>query len=308
MQHVGRYAELGSSALADKLAAKFDLDAQRIVTGFGSDDLLARLARAYLHPGQELIYSVNGYQKIPNYAFANDATPVAVSDKEFTANVDAILSAVTSDTGMVMLANPDNPTGTYMTGSEVRRLHTGLPSEVLLVLDSAYLEYCDTDDFEDPTALVREHPNVVMTRTFSKLFGLAGLRLGWMYASLEIADVIRTIGITFPVSNVALACGLTVLEDEAHTTFVKTENSRVRSQFCEGLANLGIKTYPTQTNFVLAEFPDEIAAASAVYEHLRGQGILARRFGAQAFKHCIRFTIGSGEEMEQVLNGIRNSL
>ena len=198
-----RYAETAQAELADAIAEQFDLDPQGIVCGHGSDDLLARIARAYLSPGDELIYSCNGYQKIPNYAFANDAEPIAASDRDFTVDVDAVLEKLSGRTRLVMIANPDNPTGTWISGPEVRRLHAGLPTHVLLVLDSAYLEYVDSEGYEKPDRLIEEMDNVLMTRTFSKIFGLAGARIGWLYAPPEIADVLRKIGVTFPISNVA---------------------------------------------------------------------------------------------------------
>lgn len=300
-----RYAESASTELPAALAKKFDLDVRGVVCGFGSDDLLARLARAYLSPGDELIYSVNGYQKTPNYAHANDAIPVAAPDKDFTADVDSILSCVTGRTRIVMLANPDNPTGTYVPRDEIRRLHGQLPANVLLVLDSAYLEYVDADDFEDPRMLVEQSHNVVMTRTFSKIHGLAGIRLGWLYAPQEIAQCIRAVGITYPVSTVALACGLSSLSDDGHLAYVKSENLRVKRSFTAALSEMGIEVHPSQTNFVLAEFDGGAKMVGEVYDHLFSKGILARRFMSPAFSHCIRFTIGRENEMAQVTGHLR---
>lgn len=300
-----RYAESGSAELAAALAKKYKLNVRGIVCGFGSDDLLARLARAYLSPGDELIYSVNGYQKTPNYAHANDAVPVAAPDKNFTADVDSILSCVTARTRMVMLANPDNPTGTYVPGADIRRLHGELPENVLLVLDSAYLEYVEAPDFEDPGRLVEECHNVVMTRTFSKIHGLAGIRLGWLYAPEEIADSMYAVGITFPVSSVALACGLSSLSDDNHLAHVRSENLRVRRSFSTALTDLGISVYPSQTNFVLAKFETKAKTAAVVYDYLFSKGVLVRRFMSPAFSNCIRFTIGREDEMTHVAGHLR---
>ena len=297
MVSIERYAETAQQELAGAIADRFDLRFEGIVCGHGSDDLLARIARAYLSPGDELIYSCNGYQKIPNYAHANDAVAIPASDNNFTADVDAILSCLTARTRVVMIANPDNPTGTWLTGTEVRRLHAGLPSHVLLVLDSAYLEYVDSDAYENPRILVEENVNVVMTRTFSKLFGLAGARLGWAYAPTEIADVLRRIGITFPLSTPALAAGLATLRDFDHTRFVFQENRKVKRQFENSLLDLGVKCYPSQTNFLLAAFEDTAPAAADVCRYLADNGVKARRFPSPVFKDCIRFTIGLEAEM-----------
>jgi histidinol-phosphate aminotransferase len=204
-----------------------------------------------------------------------------------------------------MLANPDNPTGTYVSRTEIRRLHAGLPANVLLVLDSAYLEYVDAEDYEDPRLLVETSHNVVMTRTFSKIHGLAGVRLGWLYAPEDIAATLRAIGIMYPVSNVALACGLASLSDEEHVAFVKSENQRVKRRFTAALTEMGVFVYPSQANFVLAKFNADVGTAVSVYDYLFGKRILVRRFPAAAFSNCIRFTIGREDEMTQVIDHLR---
>ena len=304
-KHLNRYAESAQGELADSIGEHFGLDPQDIVCGNGSDDLLARIARAYLSPGDELIYSCNGYQKIPNYAFANDARPIAAKDKDFTVDVDAVLEKLSSRTRLVMIANPDNPTGTHISGAEVRRLHAGLPAHVLLVLDSAYLEYVDAEDYERPDRLVEEMDNVLTTRTFSKIFGLAGARVGWLYAPTDIADVIRKIGTTFPISNTALAATLAALKDSEHSKFVYQQNRRIRAAYTEAFTSLGLRVYPSQTNFLLVEFPEDSQSAVQAYEYLAEQGIATRRLGAPAFKDCVRFTLGLEEEMEKTLNTLQ---
>ena len=303
-----RYAESADSSLSTAIASNYGLDPAGVVCGSGSDDLLARLARAYLRANDELICSVNGYQKIPNYAYANDALPVRANDNEFTAEVDQLLSCVTNQTRMVMIANPDNPTGTWLAGAEIVRLHSQLPDNVLLVLDSAYCEYVNNHAFEDPAILVKQHRNVVMTRTFSKIYGLAGLRLGWMYAPPEITAVVRKVGTTFPISNIAFNCGLAALADESYKQHVRDYNARVRTEFTEALHQLGVKVYPSQTNFVLAKFESHVLSAVEIYEALLNRGILARRLASPAFADCIRFTIGLEEEMREVANTLRQLL
>lgn len=297
LQTAERYPEGARDRLAEAIGATFRLDPARIVCGHGSDDLLARLARAYLSPGDELIYSVSGYQKIPNYAHANDAVPVGAPDCDLKTDVDAILDRVGKRTRVVMIASPDNPTGLYLPGKEVRRLHAGLPDDVLLVLDSAYAEYVDAPDYEDPVSLIAEAENVVMTRTFSKIFGLAGLRLGWLYGPLEIADVIRRIGITFPVSGPGLAAGVAALADEDYTRQVLATNRTLRKRFTDRLVSLGFRVYPSQTNFVLVPFEDPQKTAIEADAFLTARGIVARRFASAIFSNCMRFTIGREEEM-----------
>ncbi len=305
LNNAERYAEGAPEQLADAIAARFDLDAARIACGFGSDDILARLARVYLSPGDQLIYSVNGYQKIPNYAYANDAEPVAAADDDFKPDVDSILSCVTDKTRIVMIASPDNPSGRYLSRSEVRHLHGELSEDILLVLDSAYSEYVDAPDYEDPTLLVEEAQNVVVTRTFSKIFGLAGLRMGWLYGPPEVVDVVKRIGITFPLTQPGLAAGVAALADTEHTRRIFETNRELRRRFTAELTELGLSVCPSQTNFVLVRFEDEAKPAIDAYEFLVAHGIIARRLAAPVFKNCIRFTIGLDDEMRKAADTLK---
>ena len=263
-----------------------------------------RPASFYL-PRGELIHSANGYQKIPNYAYANGADAVAAPDREYTADVDSILGCVTDRTRVVMIANPDNPTGSYLPGTEIRRLHAGLPDNVVLVLDSAYLEYVEAEDYENPAALVEETDNVIMTRTFSKIYGLASIRLGWAYAPPAIADMLRRVGVTYPVSGPASRSGFAALQDTEHTARVYAETVRVRRWFGEALTENGIIVHPSQANFVLATFPDPERSARMAYDYLLENGIAARRFPTPNFSDCVRFTIGFDHEMARTAEIMR---
>jgi len=308
LDSIERYPDDGAARLADAIGAAFGLDARRIVCGHGSDELLGRLARAYLDPGDELIHCVHGYLKFPNYAHAMGATPVAAPDTDLRASVDGILSCVTPRTRMVMLANPDNPTGSYLGGNEVRRLHSGLPGHVLLVLDSAYAEYVAATDYELPVALIDAAPNVVMTRTFSKIYGLAGMRLGWLYGPPDIVDVLQRLGITFPVSAPAVAAGIAAVGDNAHRDRVFAHNRDVRRWFAQALAELGLHVYPSQGNFVLVRFDDPTRSAHAVYRYLIERGIVARMFGSPDYRDMVRFTIGLESEMRAAADALRDCL
>ncbi len=295
---VERYPDDGTARLAAAIGARFSINPETICCGFGSDDLLARLARAYLSPGDELIHSAHGYPKIPNYAYANDAVPVSAGDRDFTADVDAILESVTDRTRIVMLANPDNPAGTYLSGAEVRRLHEYLRPEILLVLDSAYIEYVSAPDYENPLALIKSSTNVVMTRTFSKVFGLAGLRVGWACGPVDIIDTLKRIGITFPISAPALAACEATLQDRDHFEMVLGENHRIREMFSDALKSLEFELIPSQTNFVLVRFPD-CQRATDVHAALEAEQIYARRLAGGDFSECVRFTMGTEEEMRR---------
>ncbi len=303
-----RYAEGAEVELSQEIAAHHGLRGEGVVCGHGSDDLLARIARVYLREEDEMICSVNGYQKFPNYAFANDAKPIRAPDRDFVANADEILNCVTDRTRMIMLANPDNPTGTWLTKDKIRQLQSALPAHVLLVLDSAYYEYVDDQDFEDPGSVVDEFENVVMTRTFSKLYGLAGLRLGWMYANAEIADNVRKIGTTFPISNIAFECAMAALADSTHSNNVRKKNLDIRERFSLSLAKMGVQVYPSQTNFVLTQFTDTSHSATEVYHSLLDHGIVTRRFPTPNFSDCIRFTVGLDSEMDTVTSVMQELL
>ena len=298
--NLARYLENPVSLLAPLIAKRQGLEVDRIAIGHGSDDLLARLARVYLGENSEMIRSCNGYLKTPNYAFANNATPVSVIDRAFTTSVDAILEAVTEKTRMVYVANPENPAGTYISGNEIRRLHLALPSHVVLVLDCAYEEYVDASDYEAGHLLARESENIVVTMTFSKIYGLAGARVGWMYASKEIIDMVTRIGLTFPVASSSVAAAMAALEDETHINYVFQTNRRLRNAFSKNMKNLGLKVYPSQTNFVLLEFEPGEHSAAACADHLSRQGIAIRRFASVAYENCIRVTIGIEADMKRI--------
>jgi histidinol-phosphate aminotransferase len=272
----------------------------------GSDDLLARLARIYLESGSEMIRSCNGYLKTPNYAYANNATPISVDDDDLTPSVDAMLAAVTSNTRMVYLANPENPAGTYLPGSEIRRLHESLPEHVLLVLDCAYEEYVDAADYEAAQLLAGSADNVVMTRTFSKIYGLAGARVGWMYGSGEIIDMVNRIGLTFPVASPSLQAAVAALDDVSHQTRVYQINRRLRASFSAAMGALGLRVYPSQTNFVLLSFANSQRRAADCDHYLRKRGIATRRFAAAAFIDCIRVTIGHEADMLAAEDAIKH--
>ncbi|MBI1386572.1 MAG: aminotransferase class I/II-fold pyridoxal phosphate-dependent enzyme [Rhizobiales bacterium] len=294
---IERYFEEPHRQLAPAIAEAHELDADRIAIGHGSDDLLARLARAYLAPGSELVRSANGYPKVPNYALANDAVAIAAPDEALKASVEAILARVGERTRMVYLANPDNPSGTYLSESEVRRLHAGLPGNVLLVLDCAYAEYADAADYSPGHRLVEEAENVVVTHTFSKIHGLAGARVGWLYGPRAVVDAVMRIGMTFPVASPSLAAAMAAIGDREHARHVRETTIRLRGLLTTQLAALGLAPVPSQGNFVLVRFPKASHTAAAASDALRRGGIAVRRFAAPAYDDCIRITIGREAEI-----------
>jgi len=305
LKTVERYPDDGPGELAAAIGAALALDPFRIVCGHGSDELLGRLARAYLNPGDEVIHSVHGYLKFPNYAHAMGAIPVAAPDIDFRASVDAILSCVTPKTRMILLANPDNPTGTCLSGEEVRRLHRGLPEQVLLVLDSAYTEYVHSPDYELPTALIDQSHNVVMTRTFSKVYGMAGMRLGWLYGPASVVDVLQRLGLTFPISAPAVAAGVAAVSDLAYTAHVKAYNRAQMLAFSHELKDMGIRYLDSNTNFLLLNFDGQTKTAKQAFDDLYKNDIAGRMFNSNDYRNMLRITIGLEDEMRRTAAVLR---
>lgn len=299
-----RYDEAPDLRLAPAIAARFGLDPERIVTGQGSDDLLARVARAFLGPGTELVRTANGYLKVPNYAHACGAEVVSVPDRAFIPDIDAMIAALTERTRIVYLANPENPAGTHLPAAEIQRLHAALPPHVLLVLDCAYEEYVDAPGHAPPHRMVEAAENVVMARSFSKIFGLAGARVGWLYGPPNLVDSLRRIGLTFPVSGPSLAAALAALQDTAHTDRVRAATAAERARMARALADLGLTPTPSQTNFLLVHFPDPDRSAEACAAALAAHGILVRRLASDAFQSHLRLTLGLPAENDEALAAI----
>ncbi|MBG06084.1 MAG: histidinol phosphate aminotransferase [Rhodospirillaceae bacterium] len=303
-----RYLEGADAILAPAIGDFFDLDEARITVGNGSDDLLARLARIYLGPGTEMLRSENGYAKAPNYAVANDASVRSVPDQGFITSVDALLEAISWRTKMVYLANPENPAGTHVGDAEIRRLHKEMPSDALLVLDCAYEEYVDSPDHDGITDLVESADNIVISRTFSKIFGMAGARVGWMYAPLDIVENLRKVSTTFPVADASVAAALAALKDRGHFDHVFEATVNGRRWLTERLTGLGLDVIPSQANFVLVGFPNPERSAPDADRHLRQKGIAVRRFPSVSFQDYLRITIGRMDELEAVANALEEFL
>lgn len=300
-----RYPELDIDELPRAIAERFDLDPSMIAFGPGSDELLLRLVNAYSGAGDEVIYSTHAYMQFPIYAKRAGSTPVAAADDDFRHSVDAILGCLTERTRVVTVANPDNPSGTYLPGAEIRRLRDALPSHVLLIVDSAYDEFARAKDYESATRLVADHDNVVVTRTFSKIFCLAGLRLGWCYGPRAVIDLMERIGPSFPVNVAAQAAGIEAVRDRAHTAAVLDHNWAWIDRFTGALRQMGLKVYPSQTNFVLVQFPGTGGkTASAADAFLQSRGIVGRKFAVADFEDKLRFTMGLGHEMEQATEAL----
>ncbi len=292
---VHRYPDGGAHLLREAIARRHEVEVERVVCGFGSDDILQLLARGYAGPGDEVLYSEHGFLIYPIAARAVGAAPVAARDDGYTVSVDSMLAAVTERTKIVFVANPNNPTGTYIRRDELERLHAGLPEDVVLVIDAAYAEFVDDPDYDSGQELASWAPNVVMTRTFSKIYGLAALRVGWAYGAPSIIDVLNRLRGPFNVAAPAQAAAVAALEDRAFFDKARAHNTRWRDWLFQRLGGLGLSVVPSAGNFLLIDFgtPERAQAADA---YLKDKGWYLRRMEGYGFPGHLRLTVGTEAE------------
>jgi histidinol-phosphate aminotransferase len=294
--HLQDYPDGPATDLRAAIGKSFGLDPASIVCGFGSDDLLTLLARAYLADGDEAIHTKHGFLVYPIATLATGATPVVAPETNLAADVDAILAAVTERTRIVFLANPNNPTGTYVPSDEIKHLHRELPARVLLVLDAAYAEYVRNNDYDAGIELVAASENVVMCRTFSKVHGLAALRLGWLYAPAHVVDAVNRIRSPFNVNAAASAAGIAAIGDTAHVARSVAHNDKWRHWLSTEIGRLGLDVTPSVANFILIHFPPTgNHTAAAADKALTARGLILRQVGAYGLPHALRMTIGTEE-------------
>jgi histidinol-phosphate aminotransferase len=299
------YPDGSATALREAIGRAFGLDPARIVCGAGSDELLNLLAHAYIGPGDEAIHTVHGFLVYRIATLSAGGTPIVVPEKRYTADVDTILAAVTERTKLVFLANPNNPTGTYVPFDEVKRLHAALPPHVLLVLDAAYAEYVRRNDYEAGIELVATSDNVVMCRTFSKIHGLAALRLGWMYGPAHVVDALNRIRGPFNVNAPAIAAGIAAVGDAAHTEMSVAHNSRWLAWLTEEIGKLGLEVTPSVANFVLIHFPEAKGRTAAEADaFLTKRGLVLRQVSAYHLPHGLRCSVGSEEANRLVVSSL----
>ncbi len=298
-----RYPDGGAEALHAALGKRWGLDPARIVCGAGSDDLLYQLCLSYGGAGRDIVMSAHGftiYEIAGTYA---GSRVIKVPERNLCTDLDAMLAAVTDATRLVFIANPNNPTGSMLSAAEVARFRQRLPEHVLLVIDAAYAEYVDRDDYDAGASLVDTSGNTVMTRTFSKMFGLAGLRVGWCYAPPAVASVLNRVRGTFNVSVLGQAAAIASLSDPHWVDQCKAHNTKYRQIMTDSLRAAGIKVWPSVGNFVLADF-ESVDRANAADAFLRTRGIIVRKVGPYGLPHCLRITIGTAEETNMLIDGL----
>jgi histidinol-phosphate aminotransferase len=301
VQSLHRYPSTDHAALRRAIAEVHGLDPARVICGVGSDEIIIFLCQAYAGQGDEVIHTEHGFLLYRLSAQAVGATPVEVPERERVTDVDAILAACSHRTRLVFLANPNNPTGTMIGARDVARLAEGLPKQAILVLDGAYAEYVEA--YDGGKALVEARDNVVMTRTFSKIYGLGGLRIGWGYGPQAIIDVLNRIRGPFNLSTTQLEVAEAAVRDQDHVARCRAENARMRVWLAEGLAELGVPSDVSMANFVLARFADP-AEAAACDAHLRGQGLIVRQVAGYKLPHCLRITVGDEPACRRVVHAV----
>ena len=298
---IHRYPDGGSNDLREAVGARHELDADRIVCGTGSDELLYLLGRSYAGPGDEIVFHEHAFIMYRLIALGIGATPVKAPEVELTAHVDSILDAVSERTRVVFIANPNNPTGSYIPAEELTRLRAGLRDDIMLVIDSAYAEYITRNDYSAGAELVDASDNTVMTRTFSKAYALGGVRLGWAYCPQDVADVLNRVRGPFNVSLPAQAAGIAALEDASFLAVSRDHNSAWLPWLSEKIRATELTVYPSVANFVLVRFPDDASQnAAAAIAFLNDRGIIPRETSANGLPECIRITIGTEAENRAV--------
>ena len=297
-----RYPDGQATELRKAIAEVNGLNAANILCGNGSDELLGLLCHVYLAPGDEAVITEHGFLVYKIQIMGAGATPVTVKEKDCTVDVDAILAAVTDKTKMVFIANPGNPTGTYVPVSEIRRLHAALPKNVILVLDAAYAEYVRRNDYEAGLELVSSNANVVMTRTFSKAYGLAALRVGWMFGPAEIVDALNRIRGPFNMNSAAIAAGAAAMRDQAFVETAVAYNLLWLDKLTSALEAIGLKVTPSVANFVLIHFPDvDGKRAADADDLLTSRGYILRAVRGYGFTNSLRMSIGPEEANRGVI-------
>ncbi len=305
---LNRYPDMGSIELVRAISDHFNVAPERVVCGPGGDMLILNLATAYAAHGFEIIHSEYAFIMFARAALAVNAKAVVVPENNYTFSVDNALAAVTDKTRLLFVANPNNPTGTYLSADELLRLREGLPEDVILMIDDAYVEYAEGLGAPNGLDLARERDDIVVLRTFSKIYGLAALRLGWMYAPEEIAENLHRLRLPFTINGMAQVGGIAALEDTPHTEMVLNHTHTWLPKLSDGLNGLGLEPLPSVGNFVTVRFPDPEKSAAAAQEFLHSREIIPRTAADYGMPDFLRITVGLEEENLALLDALEEFL
>lgn len=301
------YPDGGATALREAIAQEEGLEAENIVCGCGSDELLQLLGKAYLNPGDKVVQSQYGFLVYRLVAMQCGAQIVSAPEKDYTTDVDALIEAAGDDAKIVFLANPNNPTGTVIPNSEIRRLREALPASTLLVMDAAYAEFVRDPNYEAGIELAREYDNVVMTRTFSKIHGLAGVRLGWAYGHKSIIDVLHRVRGPFNVNLPAIEAGIAAIKDREFVKASVDHNEEWVAWLRQQIGGLGLEVTPSVCNFVLVHFPETPGKTAAEADaYLTSKGLIVRGVAPYGLPNALRVTVGKADENRAFLDALSN--
>ena len=303
-QNLHSYPDGAHTKLREAIAGRYGLDVNRIICGNGSDELFQLLGRSFIAPSDEIIQSEYGFLAYGLLAQQQGAKCISAKTKDYVTQIDAIIAAITPKTKVIFLDNPSNPTGTYISFDEVKRLHAALPSHVILVLDAAYAEYVNNNDYSAGLELAGEFENVIMTRTFSKIHGLAALRIGWGYGAQNIIDAMNRVRDPFNLNSAAIAAGVAALNDHEFVAASNAHNSKWLEILNSEFAANGFKAIPSVTNFIMVEFDSE-NTANRFDEHLKSFGIIARKIGSYKLSQNIRISIGTDEANQLLIKAMK---
>jgi histidinol-phosphate aminotransferase len=301
------YPDGGSTKLREAIAREEGIDADNIVCGTGSDEILQLLGRAYLNPGDKVVQSQYGFLVYRLVAMQSAARLVSAPERGYTTDVDAVIEAAGQDTRIVFIANPNNPTGTYISDAEIRRLREALPPTTLLVLDAAYAEFVDAADYKAGMELARERDDVFVTRTFSKIHGLAGLRLGWGYGARSIIDVLNRVRGPFDGRRPGIDAGAAgIAARDCMRRSAEPKASWV-DFLRQQLGGLGLEVTPSVCNFVLVHFPSTPGKTAADADaYLTSKGLIVRGVGAYGLPDALRMTVGKEAENRRLVDTLRD--
>lgn len=299
-----RYPDGSQQKLRETIAEVHELDASRIICGNGSEELMQLMIRTFLGAGDEAIVSEYCFGICKLHAIAQGAVVRTAKEPDCFMNVDNILAEVTSKTKFVAISTPNNPPGTYLPREELYRLHAALPSHVLLLVDGAYAEYVTAEDYDCGLALAHRASNVIATRTFSKLYGLAGLRIGWAYGPDYIIELMQRLRTPFNANAAAMAAATAAIRDQAYAAKVRSYNNEWRAVMTDAIADMGLKVFPSVTNFILMQFPDGDKTPEGAWKHLLGDGIIPRPVHAGGPDNCLRVSVGLATENEAFVRSL----
>lgn len=303
-----RYPDGTALKLREAIGEIYGIAPGQIVCGAGSDELIGLLVHAYVNEGDEVLISEHGFLMYKIYAQSVGAKVIAAPERNLRTDVDAMLAAVTPRTKIVFIANPNNPTGSYIPASEMKRLRDGLPENVLLAIDDAYCEYAAKEDYSDGSELVRATENTVMLRTFSKIYGLSALRLGWMFAPSHIVEAINRIRGPFNISTPAIMAGIAAVHDVEFTATAREFNAKWLTWLSAGITDLGLKVHPSIGNFLLVEFPQGKYNAQEANNYLMERGLIVREVANYGLPDCLRISVGLKEDNKAVLSALKEFL